>query len=471
MRRPDLLRRLHDPNHRWDVVVIGGGATGAGIAWDAATRGYSVALLERGDFGEGTSSRSTKLIHGGVRYLRQGNLPLVREALAERDLLRRLAPGLVSALDIVIPAHRPLDKAFFGTGLWLYDRLASGGAFAPSRVLSRAETLALLPGARPEGLRGGVLYQDGQFDDARLLLAVLRAAAAAGAVPLNHAGVERLLEENGRVTGVVARDRRSGEAFDLRARAVINATGPWAGAFMGGDARHPAPRLAPSQGAHVVLPLDFLGPATGLLVPRTPDGRVLFLLPWKGRLLCGTTDTPLPSVPDHPDALDAEVDFILETAGRYLARAPTRADGLARFAGVRPLVKAGGGPTSGMSREHVVHVSPNGVISVVGGKWTTFRRMAADAVDRMESTLGLPRRACVTAESPLGGDEPAPGGARLHPDFPDTEAEARWFIRNTLAATADDVLFRRLRLGFLDARAAAAARPVVERLLAEEPRV
>jgi glycerol-3-phosphate dehydrogenase len=464
-----MFRRLQSLNGICDVVVIGGGATGGGIALEAAKRGYSVVLVERGDFGSGTSSRSTKLIHGGVRYLQQGNISLVREALAERAVLRQMAPSLVKAVDIVLPAYAWWERPFYGIGLSLYDALAARGGFEKSRWLSREETTARLPGIRREGLRGGILYQDGQFDDSRLLLAVLRSAAKAGAVVLNHVQAEQVLREGDKAVGIRALDRLSGATFELRASWVVNAAGPWAGAFLDASSGSAAPRLAPSQGSHIVLPLSFLGTSTGLLVPRTPDGRVIFLLPWQGHLLCGTTDRPLESLPEDPHASEEEISFLLETAGRYLTRLPVRADVLASFAGIRPLVKWTGASTAKLSREHSVHIDArSGVVSVIGGKWTTFRRMAIDAINQMEKSRGLPHREGTTPALRLDEDEPTPHlGRLLHPDFPDTDDDVRWFIRHTMPCNADDVLSRRLRIGMLNESAARAMRPRVEQLLAE----
>jgi glycerol-3-phosphate dehydrogenase len=492
MNRDYMLRRAAERREPWDVVVIGGGATGAGVAVDAASRGYSVLLVERDDFGAGTSSRSTKLVHGGVRYLRQGYVGLVLEALRERGRLLRNAPHVVRDLAFVLPCYGRWEKAFYGIGLTAYDLLAGRYGLGRSAALSASKTRALLPTVRADGLRGGVMYHDGQFDDARLLVALVRTAAGRGAVVLNHAPVTALLKQEGRISGVVFHDTETGAEVRAAAKAVVNAAGPFCD-----EVRHLAdpaspPLVAASQGSHVVLPRAFLPTDHALLIPETPDGRVLFAIPWHGHTVVGTTDVPIPSTPADPHATDAEIDFILETAGRYLATPPTRADVLATFAGVRPLVKAGGATTASLARDHVIRTDPPGLVTITGGKWTTYRAMAEDCVDTAARLAGLPRRRCVTAKLRLHGaappdpaDEFAGYGAdaaavrgvvesspalaeRLHPDLPYRAGEVVWAARHEMARTPDDVLFRRLRAGALNAAATAAMRPRAAELLRAE---
>lgn len=494
MDRADMLRRALDRRAPWDLVVIGGGATGAGVAVDAASRGYAVLLLERSDFGAGTSSRSTKLAHGGVRYLRQGHIGLVRDALRERGRLRRNAPHLVHDLPFVLPCYGRWETTYYGLGLTAYDLLAGKERFGRSAVVSAGEVRRRLPTVRADGLRGGVVYHDGQFDDSRLLIHLVRTAADLGATVLNYAPVTGLTRSSGgRVDGAIVRDAEGGSEWRGAARVVVNAAGPFCDAVRRLADPSAPPLVAASQGSHVVLDRSFLPGSHALLVPRTPDGRVLFAIPWHGHTLVGTTDVPLADVPAEPRPAADEVDFLLETAGRYLARAPGRADVLSTFAGVRPLVQAGGKSTAALSRDHTIRVDGPGLVTITGGKWTTYRRMAEECVDRAAALAGLPRRACRTAELRLHGFHPDAAtfgdlagygsdaaevgrlmaadpalAERLHPALPYRAAEVVWAARREMARTVADVLARRLRALFLDARAATAMAPRVAALLAGE---
>jgi glycerol-3-phosphate dehydrogenase len=494
MNRTDMLRRAADRSEPWDIVVIGGGATGAGVALDASARGYSVLLLERDDFGSGTSCRSTKLVHGGVRYLRQGHVGLVLDALRERGRLRRNAPHVVHDLAFVLPCYSRLEPVYYGVGLIAYDLLAGRHRFGRSSIISSRTVTKLLPTIRPDGLRGGVVYHDGQFDDARLLIHLLMTAAEHGAVVVNHVPVIGLTRgPGGEVNGVIARDSETGTEFRATARVVVNAAGP----FCDGVRRmaDPAtPRLvAASQGSHVVLDRSFLPSDAALLVPETPDGRVLFAIPWHGHTLVGTTDVPIPEAVPEPRPTAAEIDFILETAGRYLAKPPRREDVLSTFAGVRPLVQAGNDRTADLSRDHTIRVDAPGLLTITGGKWTTYRDMAEDCVDRAARLAGLPNRPCPTRELRLHGHHPdaasfgelavygsdAPAVRklmdtdaglveRLHPALPYRAAEVAWTARSEMARTVADVLARRLRALFLNAAAAIEMSPRVAELLARE---
>jgi len=485
MHRAALLARLR-ATPRWDVLVIGGGATGLGCAVDAAARGHATLLLEAHDFAQGTSSRSTKLVHGGVRYLAQGRIGLVREALGERSILLANAPHLVHPQRFAVPVYRQWDKLLLGVGLTAYDWLAGRHSLGPSRLLSPADTLAALPGVRRDGLVGGIAYRDARFDDARLAVSLMRTVFDLGGLALNRLPVTALRHAAGRIAGVDARDAETGEVFAIAAKAVINAAGVWADDVRRLDDPASPPQLAPSQGAHLVIDRDFLPADTALLIPKTPDGRVLFAIPWQDKVLLGTTDTPRRDTPLEPRPLAAEIDFILATAGRYLSRPPSRADVRSAFAGLRPLIGAGqGGNTAGLSREHLIQVSPAGLVSVAGGKWTTYRHMARQIVDRAEAVAGLPRRPCATAtlrlhgatagpcDDVLGTDRPLadalPGaGVRLHPRLTLTEAEVRHAVRHELARDVDDILARRHRALFVDARAASEAADAVAAILAEE---
>ena len=496
MNREQMLARLSRHSGPWDIVVIGGGATGAGIAVDAATRGYSVALLEQSDFGKGTSSRSTKLVHGGVRYLQQGNISLVREALRERMILLRNARHVVSSLPLIVPAYAQWERVFYGAGLTAYDLLAGRSGFGRSTVLSRRATLERLPELQPEGLRGGVLYYDGQFDDSRLLINLVQTAAEHGAMLLNYARVTGVSTTAGRVDGVVATDEETATELRLQARVVINATGAFADGVRMLATATVEPMIAPSQGAHLVLDRSFLPGPTALMIPRVGDGRVMFAIPWRGHTLLGTTDTPIPAPTLEPRPLREEVDFLLRTAARYLRRAPTAGDVRSVFAGIRPLIRKGETRiTAALARDHNIDVTPSGLITTTGGKWTTYRHMAEQTVDRAAEVGGLPSRPSVTVSLPVhgcdpnaeryghlatyGSDAPAlrqlaveqPELARvLDPDLPAIGAEVVWAARGEMARTVEDVLARRLRALFLNARAAMRMAPEVARLLARELR-
>ncbi|MDH5588798.1 MAG: glycerol-3-phosphate dehydrogenase/oxidase [Gemmatimonadota bacterium] len=495
MDRTDTLRRLREGPDSWDVIVVGGGATGVGIALDAASRGYEVALLEQSDFGKGTSSRSTKLVHGGVRYLQQGNVPLVMEALKERGILRNNAPHLVHDLPFVVPNYKWWEAPFYGVGMRVYDALAGEYGFGRSRNLSLEETLERIPNIEDDGLRGGVLYHDGQFDDARLLLALAVTAHEQGAALVNHAPVTGLVKDaEGFVSGVRWVDAESGDAGELRGKVVVNATGVFSDEVRHMDDPAAPPIVRPSQGIHIVLDRSFLAGDAAIMVPHTADGRVLFAIPWLDRVLVGTTDTPVEEASLEPLPLEEEVEFILEHARRYMERDPRREDVLSVFAGLRPLVAAEDArDTSEISREHTLRVSDAGLVTIAGGKWTTYRKMAEDTVDLAQAVGGLGPRECVTRElnihgyhqhaerfgalAPYGSDAPAvkkvmgeePGwGDPVHPRLPLTRGEVAWFARAEMARTLDDVLARRSRSLILDARAAVEAAPEVAEVLARE---
>jgi glycerol-3-phosphate dehydrogenase len=469
MNRVHSLEKLR-AGEVFDLLVIGGGATGLGVAVDAAARGYTVALLERGDFASGTSSRSTKLVHGGVRYLRQGDLTLVRTALRERGLLARNAPHLVHTLDFIIPAYGLTDRTFYGLGLKLYDTLAGPLSLGSSRILSRHETLEHLPNIEPSGLRGGVLYRDAQFDDARLAITLALTANDHDAVLLNHAEVLDFTREDGRITGVLVRDRIGGGDLSVRARFVINATGVYVDALRALEDPAAAPRVSVSQGAHLVLPRRFLPGASALMVPKTDDGRVLFAIPWRDRVLVGTTDTARPAPEAEPRALAEECAFLLSHARRYLSETPSAGDVLSVFAGQRPLVRGkAGAETKSLSRDHSISIGPGGLLTVAGGKWTTYRAMAEEIVDLAAKITGLPPKPCPTAGLPLRASTPIlPGSEPLHRQLPYFEAEVRRAAREEAAQTVEDVLSRRTRCLLLDARAASACAPRVAAILAEE---
>ena len=479
----------------WDMVIVGGGATGVGVAVDAAARGYDVLLLEQHDFGKGTSSRSTKLVHGGVRYLEQGNISLVMEALKERGLLRQNAPHLVSDLGFVVPNYEWWEAPFYGVGLKVYNLLAGRYGFGASEILSREETLDRLPTIKTEGLRGGVVYYDGQFDDARLLVNLVATAAEQGAAVLNYAPVTAFTRDTeGFVDGVVARDLESGGEIRAQAKVVINAAGPFSDAVRRLAQPDATPLIAPSQGIHLVFDGSFLPAGNAIMVPHTSDGRVMFAIPWHGHTLVGTTDTPIEDAVLEPRPLEEEIEFVLETASRYLRKPMGRADVLSVFVGIRPLVRCGGpANTSALSRDHTIHIDASGLLTITGGKWTTYRNMAEDCVNQASTLARLPEKPCATRHlnihgfhreagkfgplSVYGSDalliqdlaraEPSLGDA-LHPALPCSGAEVVWAARFEMARTVEDVLARRTRALFLNARAAITMAPRVAELLAGE---
>ena len=460
------------------MLVIGGGATGLGTALDASSRGYRTLLVEQRDFANATSSRSTKLIHGGVRYLRQGNLHLVRDSLRERGLLLQNSPHLVHKLPFVVPCYAWSDRPFYGIGLKLYDSLAGSLGLGSTELLSREETLSRLPGIEPLGLRGGVLYWDAQFDDARLAIALAQAVFAHGGVAVNYLRVESLLKENGRVCGALVRDTEIGEQFLVKARVVVNATGVFTDAVRRMDAESAPRMIAASQGAHIVLPKSFMAGDAAVMVPKTDDGRVLFAIPWLGRTLIGTTDTPVSETPLEPRPFAEEIEFLLEHAAKYLARKPAAGDILSAWAGLRPLVKAAGDwNTSKLSRDHSLVVSGSGLVTIAGGKWTTYRKMAEDTVDRAAEVGGLVKRLCVTSrlslvESESGQADKTPAVTGLDQSLLTSAATMESVVRDAvgheMARSVEDVLSRRSRILLLDARGSADVAPKVAALMAKE---
>ncbi|MEZ5653799.1 MAG: glycerol-3-phosphate dehydrogenase/oxidase [Burkholderiaceae bacterium] len=496
--RAAALRSISENEH-FDILVIGGGATGLGIALDAAARGFRVALLERNDFAKGTSSRATKLLHGGVRYLAQGNVSLVREALHERTQVLHNAPHLAQPLPFLTPVYglrgRWFDRPFFGGGLRLYDLLAGAAGIGHTEFMNTAETRRLMPGVREHDLRGAIRYWDGQFDDARLAVALARTARTRGATLLNHCTVDGLVHDGKRVRGATAHDNENGRSLQVRADCVINATGVWVDAVRRMDSKGRRETVSPSQGVHLVVDADFLRSNHALLVPRTRDGRVLFAVPWLGKVILGTTDTPRDDLAEEPQPFADEIAFILEESARYLERPPTGADVRSVWVGLRPLVRppddADGG-TKTLSREHTVIVDDSGLTTVTGGKWTTYRAMAEDVLEACADHGLIERRqAGVTRDLRLAGAPEeatipisAPPGLHLYGTDADavrslagadswlapglSEAMVRFAARVEGARTIEDVLARRSRLLFLDARAALDAAAPVARLLADE---
>lgn len=470
MNRLEIIKRITAREEPWDIIVIGGGATGVGCSVDAASRGFDVLLLEQHDFGKGTSSRSTKLVHGGVRYLAQGNISLVREALKERGILLRNAPHVVHKQAFIVPCYRLWQKIFYGIGLKIYDLLAGKYSIGKSRILSKSETLAHLPSIKSEGLSGGVLYYDGQFDDTRLLIDLVRTAYKHGAAVLNYTRVKNFEKAgDGRISGVEFEDVESGTMFSVKAKTVINATGAFSDSVRKLADKNAESVITYSQGIHLVFNRKFLASETALMIPKTSDGRVLFCIPWHGHLLVGTTDTPIDASSLEPHAMESEIDFVLETAGQYLAVRPTRKDILSVFAGIRPLVNSvKTRKTSSISRGHDLFVEDSGMITITGGKWTTYRRMAEDAVDKAVEMSGLEPRPSVTENLAIAGADFTVDDDKLYPDLPYTHKDVVRAVLDEMARTLEDVLARRTRFLFLNARAAIEISPKVAAIMAAE---
>lgn len=497
MKREFMIKRLENQaNESWDIVVIGGGATGLGSGLEAATRGYKTLLLEQADFAKGTSSRSTKLVHGGVRYLAQGDISLVLEALHERGLLRQNAPHLVSNQAFVIPNYEWWDGPFYTIGMKVYDMMAGKLGLGPSESISKEEAQEAIPNIKKKGLRGGVIYYDGQFDDARLAVNLAQTIVNNDGVVINYMKVTRLIKNDDQlVSGVKAIDQETGKEYHIRAKAVINATGVFVDDILRMDDPKSRKTTVPSQGVHIVLNKEFLKGDSAIMIPKTDDGRVLFAVPWHDKVVVGTTDTLIEEASLEPRAVPEEIEFILKTAGRYLSKAPTRKDVLSIFAGLRPLAapEEEGKSTKEISRNHKISVSLSGLVTITGGKWTTYRKMGEDTIDKAAMVAGVEEKATVTKNMPIHGyvknlaiddplrfygsdrgkilrivDEDPALGELLHPNLNYIKAEVVWAVREEMAITVEDVLARRVRALFLDARASIEMAPEVARLMAKE---
>jgi glycerol-3-phosphate dehydrogenase len=494
MKREKAVEQIQAADQSWDFLVIGGGATGLGVAVDAAARGYRTLLVEQHDFAKGTSSRSTKLVHGGVRYLKQGNISLVLEALRERGLLCENAPHLVHHLSFIVPIYSWWEGPFYGIGMKIYDRLAGKLGLSPSEILTREETLRRIPTLEPEGLQRGVAYFDGQFDDSRLAVNLAQTIFDLGGLAVNYMPVISLIKENELIVGAVVRDLESGAEHQIRARAVINASGVFSDSVRKLDEPQAKTVIAASQGAHVVLPKSFLPGNSAIMVPHTPDGRVLFAVPWHDCVVVGTTDIPVDSIELEPMPMDEEIGFILTNAAKYLSKRPRREDVLSVYAGLRPLVKVGDAKsTAALSRDHTILISNSGLLTIAGGKWTTYRKMAEDAVGQAETMAGFDERPCKTEHLQIhgwtkqkisdpglrvyGADAPAikeiAGQApemslKIHPALPYIGAEVVWAVREEMARSVEDVLARRTRALLLGARASIEAAPRVAAVMAKE---
>jgi glycerol-3-phosphate dehydrogenase len=405
MNREEMINKLKPRQTPWDVLIIGGGASGLGAAVESASRGYDTLLLEQSDFAKGTSSRSTKLVHGGVRYLAQGNISLVMEALRERGLLKQNAPHLVRDQSFVIPCYSWWCVPFYTIGLTLYDLMAGKLGIGRSVPLSRKRTLQSLPAVRSTGLRGGVRYFDCQFDDARLAVNLAQTTVDQGGVVVNYMKVGGLLKKEGRITGVSAIDMETDELYEIASRVVINATGVFVDQVIKMDEPDARDHVKPSQGIHLVMDRSFLRGEEALMIPKTSDGRVLFAVPWHNHVVVGTTDVEKKEAVLEPVADEVEVDYILETAGRFMSEKPAKGDVLSVFTGLRPLAAPSGEgkKTKEISRGHKILVSPSGLVTLTGGKWTTYRKMGEDVVNQAETTVGFPRRNSATRHLKIHG--------------------------------------------------------------------
>jgi len=497
MNRNEMMQTLNSPTGRnWDVVVIGGGASGLGTALDAAARGYKTLLVEQSDFAKGTSSRSTKLVHGGVRYLAQGDISLVLEALQERGLLRQNAPHLVRNQSFVIPNYTWWTGPFYTVGMKVYDMMAGKLGLGPSEHITKEETLKAIPNISDKELTGGVIYYDGQFDDARLAINLAQTFVENSGIAINYMKAVGLIKNAQQmISGVKLKDMESVEIYEVAAKVVVNATGVFADDILQMDNPEQAKTIKPSQGIHIVLDKSFLQGDSAIMIPKTSDGRVLFAVPWHGKVVVGTTDIPIDSPSLEPRALDEEIEFILSTASEYLKKVPKRSDVLSIFAGLRPLAAPQGDEqnTKEISRSHKIIVALSGLVTITGGKWTTYRKMAEDTIDKAALIGGLPERACETKNMPIHGyvkntdwsdhqyiygvdklhlarlvQENPEFGKKLHTRLPFTKVEVIWAVRQEMARTIDDVLARRVRALYLDARAAIEMAPEVAEIIANE---
>ncbi|SIS92692.1 glycerol-3-phosphate dehydrogenase/oxidase [Belliella pelovolcani] len=494
MDRVKNIEKLEETGKIWDLAVIGGGASGLGVALDALSRGLSVVLVEKADFAKGTSSRSTKLVHGGVRYLAQGDVMLVFEALKERGRLLKNAPHLTHNQPFIIPIYTFFDKLQYSVGLKIYDWMAGKLRLGKSKFISKEETLKRLPRVKQEGLKGGVVYHDGQFDDARLALSIAMTCNEMGGNMLNYTKVNALIKNNkGKITGIQVRDLIGKKNYQIKANMVVNATGVFTDKILQLDQPSAPKSIQPSQGIHLVVDQSFIGGKDALMIPKTTDGRVLFAVPWQDKLVLGTTDTIREKAKLEPEALAKEIDFVLETASAYLTKKPTKSDVLSVYAGLRPLAapKEGSTKTKEISRSHKVIVSDSNLVSITGGKWTTFRKMGEDTVNQFSKVSGKSIGKSQSAEIKYHGytEHPQEGhwkgygsnaekiqkmiqddpklGELLHSEYPYTLAEVIWAVKYEMAIKVEDILARRLRILFLDAKAAKSIAPKVAQLMAK----
>jgi len=473
MDRDLMASTIEGTQDPWDILVIGGGATGLGAALDATTRKYRTLLLEKYDFSKGTSSKSTKLVHGGLRYLGQGNYSLVHEALVERDLLLRNAPHLVNDQAFIIPFYSWSGGYYLDFGLKIYDLLSGKLKLMRSRMLKRQEVINQMPGLKTERMKGGILYYDGQFDDSMLAISLAKAIVSQGGTVANYFSVIGLLKENNRVTGVRAVDSETGKEYEIKAKSVINATGVYVDDIIKMDDPENEGMVMPSQGVHVVMDKTSFESEAALVIPKTSDGRVLFAVPWKNKVVIGTTDNKVDKTSIEPVPTQQEVDFILETAERYFKIKPTNSEVKSVFAGLRPLVakKSLSLKTKDISRRHKIISHDSGFVTITGGKWTTYRKMGEEVVSMAADMAGLEKNKSKTESFNLDFDSyPDQTGekVRLHSDLDIFEQDIRNAVQFDMARKVEDVLARRSRALLLDAKASREVSSRVAKIMAEE---
>ena len=480
MNRTAQINKLKD-SEIWDIVIIGGGATGAGASLDAASRGYKTLLIEQYDFAKGTSSKSTKLVHGGVRYLQQGNIKLVFEALRERGRLLKNAPHLTSTQAFIVPVYSLWEKIFYGVGLKVYDVLAGSLSLGKTKLLNTKQTIQQLPSINPNKLYGGILYYDGQFDDSNLCIEILGTAQKKGATIINYCKAIGFIKDKGKITGVEIMDTYTQYIYKVNTKAVVNATGAFTNEVVEMDDQNQQDFVTPSQGIHFVINKNLFEGSAAMMIPKTDDGRVLFAVPWYGKVIVGTTDTPIAKSNIEPKALEEEIKFVLEHINRYGTHKITRADVNTIFVGLRPLISTKNkGNTSGVSREHALHISLSGLVSIIGGKWTTYRKMAIQAIDNAAFVGKLPKKNCVTANLPIDLSVEKQNAIneiiesnpeyenKIHADYNYQLAEIVYAIRHQMATNVEDILSRRIRLLYLDARLAMQVAPMVASVMSKE---
>jgi len=491
MDRSQMLLKIQS-DQKWDLIVVGGGASGLGVALDSASRGYKTLLLEKKDFSQETSSRSTKLIHGGVRYLRQGYISLIKEALFERSLLIKNAPHLVHPLAFVLPTKNFLERLYYYVGIKFYDFLAAQLNLEKSRLLSKEETLQLLPMINDKQIKGGIKYTDGQFDDSRLAINLGQTFVEHGGTLLNYMSVEQLIKKDHKISGVIAIDQETKQIYNIEGKCVINATGAFIDKIRLMDDLSSLPLVRPSQGTHIIIKKEFFPGDQALIVPETEDGRVLFIIPWHEHVLIGTTETQIKQVVEEPKPLDQEIEYLLNYTRKYLLKAPIKEDILSAFAGIRPLVNGNQEKSSTLSRDHLVTISNSGLVTVAGGKWTTYRKIGADTVDQVVRWANLPFQESKTKSLPIhgatsillkdewsyyGSDEPYVRKLandeprmlmKLHPDLPCRPVDVLWAVRYEMARRVEDVLSRRTRSLLLGAKVSVKIAPQVAHLMAKE---
>ncbi|MBK8518160.1 MAG: glycerol-3-phosphate dehydrogenase/oxidase [Saprospiraceae bacterium] len=468
MNRDNQLHQIENTT-LWDIVVIGGGATGLGSALDAASRGYKVLCVEKTDFSKGTSSRSTKLIHGGVRYLEQGNFSMVKHALQERWVLLNNASEATKKLSFVLPVYSWWQFFYYGLGLMLYDFLSGKFSIGKTRLMNKESVLKKIPDLHTDSLKGGIRYFDGQFDDSQICIALARTAISQGATVVNHMAAESFIYQDNKISGLNLRDTLINKPYTVHCKTTINATGVFVDKVMNKDTPHHESLVSPSQGIHIVIHKKFYMSQHAMLIPKTTDGRVLFAVPWHDQVIIGTTDSKTDLILEEPVATKEEINFVIENFNSYMTHHLTLHDIQSVYAGLRPLVKKKNiTSTADLVRDHTIVVSDSGLVTITGGKWTTYRKMARDVVNRAIRTSSLHYERSQTKSLHLiikTNEDTTNQSVIIHPDFPYTTSDVHFAIDEEMACTLEDILARRVRLLFLDAKAAMKVAPDVCKIL------